>query len=68
MAKKGGTPKRHGTLIRVSDDFAAAITRAASFKEISVAEFATKHLLPIVERLYRDDVLKEAKRVKGEEP
>lgn len=64
----GRDEKHPSKFIRVSDDFAAAITRAASFKEISVAEFATKHLLPIVERLYRDDVLKEAKRVKGEEP
>lgn len=48
-------------VIRVSDGFAEAIGRAASFEKISVAEFATRHLLPVVEKRYRDAVLKEAK-------
>jgi hypothetical protein len=57
---------RHGTLIRVSDDFAEAIRRASSFEGISVAEFSTLHLLPVVEKRYKDAVLKEARRVEGQ--
>jgi hypothetical protein len=64
--KAEGKPKRYGTLIRVSDEFADMITRASSFEGISVAEFATKYLFPITEKRYRDAVLKEANRMKGE--
>jgi len=59
------TPKRYGTLIRVSDVFSDAIRQAASFEKISIADFATKHLLPVVERRYRDSVVKEARRIEG---
>jgi hypothetical protein len=58
--------KRYGTLIRVSDEFAEAIRDAASFEKLSVAEFATKHLLDRVRKRYREAVLKEAKRVEGQ--
>lgn len=66
--KAEGKPKRYGTLIRVSDGFAEAITRAASFEKLSVAEFADKYFLALAEKRYRDAVLKEARRMKGEEP
>ena len=61
-----GPPKRYGTLIRVSDEFAEAIGRAASFEEKSIAEYATAHLLPVVEKRHRDAVIKEAKRMGGQ--
>jgi hypothetical protein len=64
--KKQGDPKRYGTLIRVSDEFAESIRRASSFEGVSVAEFAALHLLPIVERRYKEAVLKEARRVEGQ--
>jgi uncharacterized protein (DUF1778 family) len=65
--KSGGPPKRYGTLIRVSQESAVAITRAASFEGLSVAEFVAQYLVPIAERRYRDAVLREARRMKGEE-
>jgi hypothetical protein len=65
-ASEKDQPKRYGTLIRVSDEFAEALRRAASFEKISMAEFATAYLLPVVEKRYRDAVLKEARRMEGE--
>lgn len=64
-AEPKGSPKRYGTLIRVSDEFADAVHRSASFEKISIAEYATIHLLPVVEKRYRDAVLKEARRMEG---
>jgi hypothetical protein len=58
-------PKRYGTLIRVSDKFAESIRRASSFEKASIAEYAETHLLPVIERRYRDAVLKEAKKMEG---
>lgn len=63
-----GKPRRYGTLIRVTDESAELITRAASFEKLSVAEFVTRYFDPIAEKRYRDAVLKEARRMKGEEP
>jgi hypothetical protein len=69
MAKKkaggGEKPRRYGTLIRVTDEFAQALRRASSFEKVSMAEYAATHLLPVVERRYRDAVLKEARRIEG---
>jgi hypothetical protein len=64
VAKKK-TPKRYGTLIRVSDKFADALRDASSFEKISMAEFADLVLLPVVEKRYRDAVIKEARRMEG---
>jgi hypothetical protein len=69
MAKKkgGASPKRYGTLVRVSDEFAAALRDACGFEKASVAEFADAHLLPVVRKRYREAVLKEARRMEGGE-
>ena len=64
--KTEGKAKRFGTLIRVSNEFADAMSRASSFEKISMAKFADKHLLAIVEKRYRDAVLKEARRMEGQ--
>jgi hypothetical protein len=58
-------PKQYGTLIRVSDEFAEAIRQASSFEKVSQREFADLHLLLVVQKRYRDAVLKEAKRIGG---
>lgn len=68
MRSQEGKPRRYGTLIRVTDDAAKMITKAASFEGISVADFVTQYLIPLVEKRYRDAVLKEARKMKGEEP
>lgn len=60
-----GRPKRYGTQIRVTEEFAQAITKAAHMEGLSVADFAAEHLMPVVESRYRDAVLSEAKRLKG---
>ena len=46
--KSAGTSKRYGTLVRVSDDFAKALSDVTRFEGSSVAEFADAHLLPVV--------------------
>lgn len=53
------------TLIRVSDEFAEAIKLVSSFEQVSIAEFASAHLLPLVDEQYRDSVTREAKRLEG---
>jgi hypothetical protein len=58
-------PKRYGTLIRVSDEFAAALRDATGFEKSTVAEYADTHLLPVVRKRYRDAVLSTAKRLEG---
>jgi hypothetical protein len=65
--KSGTTPRRYGTLVRVSDGFAEALRDVTRFERTSVAEFADAHLLPIVRKRYREAVLKEARRVGGGE-
>ena len=64
-AETGEKPKRYGTLIRVSDEFAASITRIASFEKLSVAEFADTHFLPLSEKRFREAILREAKKMEG---
>jgi hypothetical protein len=68
MAKKKAesAPKRHGSLIRVSDGFAEALNDAARIEKMSAAEFADTYLLTAVQKRYREAVLKEAKRVGGQ--
>ena len=66
--KKGDeTSKAYGTLIRVSEEFADAMKDAAGFEKVSMADFADAHLLPIVKRRYRDQVVKTARRLEGSE-
>lgn len=69
VAKKktqAGKPKRYGTLIRVTDEFADAMRTASSFENVSIAEYATLHLLPIVQKRYRDALIKKAKKMEEE--
>lgn len=63
--KSAVTPKRYGTLVRVSDEFAKALSEVTRFEGSSVAEFADAHLLPVVRKRYREAVLKEARRMEG---
>jgi hypothetical protein len=56
-------PKRYGTLIRVSDEFAGAIKDAASFQKLSIADFADSTLLPVVSKAYQEAVFNEASRL-----
>lgn len=66
--KKSSTnaePRRYGTLIRVSDEFADAIRKASALADVSHSEFADDHLLAIVQRIYRDALAKESKRMGG---
>lgn len=66
--KKSGEkddPKRFGTLIRVSNHFADALRNAASFERLSHADYADAYLLPVVEKRYKEAVLKEARRMEG---
>ena len=58
-------PKRYGTLIRVSDEFAKALRDVTGFEKSTVAEFCDADLLPLVRKRYRDAILKEAKRMEG---
>ena len=63
--KPKSAAKRYGTLIRVSDEFAAALRDVTGFEKTTVAEFADAHLLPVVRKRYRDAVLSAAKRIEG---
>lgn len=64
--KKASEPqKRYGTLIRVSDEFAAALRDVTGFEKSTVAEFCDAQLLPVVRKRYRESVLKEARRMEG---
>jgi hypothetical protein len=63
--KAGAVPKKYGTLIRVSDEFAAALRDVVGFEKTSVAEFADAHLLSVVRKRYRDAILREARRMEG---
>jgi hypothetical protein len=67
MAKKktAAAAKPHGTMIRVSEEFAAALSNATSIEKMSAAEFSDAYLLPVVRKRYKDAVLKEAKRLEG---
>jgi hypothetical protein len=63
--KKAEKPKKYGTLIRVSDEFAEALRDVVGFEKTSMAEFADAHLLPMVRKRYRDAVIREARRMEG---
>lgn len=67
VAKRPGPkPNPPGTLVRVTDEFADALRDASSFEKLSMAEYATVHLLPIVQRRFKDAVVKKAKRMEEE--
>lgn len=57
--------KRYGTLIRVTVESAETIKEAASFEQISVAEFVTLYLLPVAQKRFKDSVLARAKKMEG---
>jgi hypothetical protein len=63
--KTGETPKRYGTLIRVSDAFADALRDVTGFEKTTVAEFCDTLLLPVVRKRYRDAVIKKARGLEG---
>lgn len=63
--KTGESPKRYGTLIRVSDEFAEAMRDLTGLMRTSTAEFADAHLLPVVRKHYRDGLVKKAKEQEG---
>lgn len=65
--KPAQEPKRYGTLIRVSDQFADAIRNASTLEKLSMAEFADKHLLQAVTSRYRALLAAETKRIGGDE-
>jgi hypothetical protein len=65
--KASAKPKRYGTLIRVSDEFAEALRTVTGFEGSSTAEFADAVLLPIVRKRYREGVIKEARKLEGGE-
>lgn len=60
-------PKRHGSLIRVSEAFAEAIRDVVGLEKTSAAKFADTHLLPIVQKRYRDIILKKARKMESSE-
>jgi hypothetical protein len=63
--KKAEQPKRYGTLARVSDSFAEALKKVSTLENSSMAEFADLHLMPIIEKRYREALAREAKRMGG---
>jgi hypothetical protein len=64
--KKAGQPsKKPETLIRASEECAAAIGEAARFENVSTSQWLDAHVLPLARRLYRDGVIEKAKRLKG---
>jgi len=65
--KTGASPRRYGTLIRVSDELAEALRHAVSIERISMAQFGDQYLLPVVRKRYREAVLREARRMEGGE-
>lgn len=60
-----GEKKRYGTLIRVSDEFADVLKKAAVLHQQSMAQFADKHLLPVAKTRYQSAMTKESKKLKG---
>jgi hypothetical protein len=52
--------------IRVSDAFADALRKASALQGVSMADFADTHLLAGVQKLYREELGKESKRMAGE--
>ncbi len=66
--KASQTAKRQGTMIRVSDEFAAALRDATRIEGTTAAQFVDAHLLPVVRKRYRESVLREATRLEGSKP
>lgn len=64
--KADAAPKRYGTLIRVSDAFAEALRDAVGLDKSNVAEFCDRHLLPVVQRHYREAVIRKARQLEGD--
>jgi hypothetical protein len=60
-------PKRYGTQIRVSDAFADLIVKLANMEGVSVADLLDKHVLGVMEKRYRDAIVREARRLEGGE-
>lgn len=61
--KPGKAPsRRHGTLVRMGDDVAADARVAASLLGVSMAEYLTETLRPIVKKTITDEL---RKRVEG---
>ena len=59
-------PRRYGTQIRVSNAFADLIVKAANTEGLSVADYIDKHVMGLIEKRYKEAILKEAKRLGGE--
>jgi hypothetical protein len=57
--------KRVGTLVRVTHEFAQALKDAASFEKLTMAQYATAHLLPVVRERHKAAVIREARRMEG---
>jgi Meiotically up-regulated gene 113 len=57
---------RPGTLVRVSDAFADALRKASALQSVSMADFADANLLAVVQKLYRDTLARESKRMGGD--
>ncbi len=64
---QGDKPRRYGTQIRVSNAFADLIVKAANTEGLSVADYIDKHVTGLVEKRYKEAILKEAERLKGGE-
>lgn len=54
-------PKRYGVMVRVTDEFAAALRDATGVEHMSAAEFCDAYLLPVVRKHYKAAILKRAK-------
>lgn len=66
VAKKKADPiKKAATMVRVYPLFAEKLNRAASFKKMSIADFAEAYLSHAVDKVYHDAILKEAKDIQG---
>lgn len=63
--KSDEKPKRYGTLIRVSDELAAALREATGLEGVSTAEYGDLHILPMVQKRYKEIILKKAKKMEG---
>jgi hypothetical protein len=63
-SQEASEPKRYGTLIRVSDDFAQKIRDAAHFERVSIADFADTFLLAILDKKYTEVMLRATKTIK----
>jgi hypothetical protein len=53
------------SLFRVSDEFAESLRKVCALGGTSAAKFADEHLLPIVQKKYRDLLNAESKKMGG---